>query len=416
MAAVDVLFRAAVVLFVLYPVVTALMWMSFAIVHRIRLERGDGRPPAAAPGSAPRVSVVVPAFAEEHTIEDTLSHVLALDYPDLEVIVVDDASPDGLVDRVVPFLADPRVRLVEKSRNEGKSLAVNDGVACAGGDIVVVLDADTRPAPDSLRRLVPHFEDPTVAAVTGNPLVRHSDHLLVRMQAIEFAGVIGLIRRTHQLWGSPLTVTGAFTAFRRTAFEAVGGFDPAMETEDIAITWRLQLEDHRILFEPRATAFVVSPETLPKLWRQRRRWAKGLGEVVHEHGAAALRRRAMLPLLVEVALSVTWAVGFTVALAIAALSWVLPFGEPTPLIAWWGVVIALVALAQSSVAVALAHRYDPGLWRLLPASVVYVLGVWAIGSLTATLYAVPAIVRGARSEGSVRWGTLHREARGQASA
>ena len=358
---------AAIALLALYPLVSALMWMSCAVAYWFRFEREHTEPASLSGETAPRVSVIIPAFGEERTIQATLEQTLALDYPDFEVIVVNDASPDRLVERVRPFLADPPVRLLDKRANEGKAMAVNDAVACADGEILIVLDADTRPQPDSLGRLVAHFADPTVAAVTGNPFVRHDEHTLVRMQAVEFASVIGLIRRTHQLWGHPLTVTGAFTAFRRTAFEAVGGFNPAMETEDIAITWSMQLRGYRIVFEPRAVAFVVSPETLPTLWRQRRRWATGLGEVLHEHGHAALRRQGMLPLLGEVALSITWAVGFVLSFALVLASRIVPGGgDPTPLIAWWGLVISLVARGQAGVAVALAHRYDPTLWRLLP--------------------------------------------------
>jgi biofilm PGA synthesis N-glycosyltransferase PgaC len=402
---------AAIALLAFYPLFSALMWTSCAVAYWLRYEREPRDLPPLTRASAPRVSVVIPAFGEERTIKGTLEQTLALDYSDFEVIVVNDASPDRLVERVRPFLSDPRVRLVDKQMNEGKAMAVNDAVSCAGGEILIVLDADTRPRPDSLRRLVAHFADPTVAAVTGNPFVRHDEHTLVRMQAVEFASVIGLIRRTHQLWGHPLTVTGAFTAFRRSAFDAVGGFNPSMETEDIAITWSMQLHGYRIVFEPRAVAFVVSPETLPKLWRQRRRWATGLGEVLHEHGPGALRLRGMLPLLGEVALSITWAVGFVLSFALVLASWIVPSGgDPTPLIAWWGLVISLVAFAQAGVAVALAHRYDPTLWRLLPSSIVYVLAVWMVGSLTATRYTLPAILRGPCTEGSVSWGTFHQDA------
>jgi poly-beta-1,6-N-acetyl-D-glucosamine synthase len=410
----DGIFLVGLVLFALYPLVSALMWMSFAVAYWLRFERRLGTTPE--PGSsAPLVSIVIPAFGEELTIGDTLEHALELDYPNLEVIVVNDASPDRLLERVRPYLRDPRVRLVDKQVNEGKSMAVNDGVLCAAGEIILVLDADTRPQPDGLRWLVRHFDDPSVAAVTGNPFVRHEEHMLVRMQAVEFASVIGLIRRTHQLWGHPLTVTGAFTAFRRSALESVGGFSPVMETEDIAMTWSLQLRGHRILFEPRAVAFVVSPATFPKPWRQRRRWAKGLGEVLHEHGARALRQKGMAPMLIEVGCSLLWGIGFVISLGFVIASWISSTGEPIPLIAWWGLVISLVALLQAGLAVSLAHRYDPKLWRLLPSSIVYILAVWMVGSFTVTLYTVPAIFRGPDRKGSVSWGTFHRDA-GQEAA
>jgi hypothetical protein len=123
----------------------------------------------------------------------------------------------------------------------------------------------------------------------------------------------------------------------------------------------------------------------------------------------------MLPLVIEVACGLLWGVGFVVSLGFVVASWVAPTGEPIPLIAWWGLVISAVAFAQAALAVSLARRYDPRLWRLLPSAIVYVLAVWMVGSFTATFYTVPAIVRGPARGGSVSWGTFHQDARQKAA-
>jgi cellulose synthase/poly-beta-1,6-N-acetylglucosamine synthase-like glycosyltransferase len=181
--------RSAAPLLALYPLFAALVWTSFSLVYYWRREaRSADETPS---GPTPKVGVLIPAFNEAATIGETIDRVLELDYPDFEVIVVNDGSPDDHVERVRPFLSDRRVRLLDKTVNEGKSLALNDAAVIATGDVLVVVDADTRLRPDALRRLARRFADPQIAAVTGNPFIRGTGELLVGMQAAEFASVVG---------------------------------------------------------------------------------------------------------------------------------------------------------------------------------------------------------------------------------
>ena len=395
----------AVAVFALYPLVGGISWILFSLVFHGRFERHPKMEPL--PSDPPLVSVVVPAYAEEQTIEKTLAAALRLDYPAFEVIVVDDRSPDRLLEVVGPYLADPRVRLISKESNEGKALAVNDAALLARGDLLLVLDSDGVPAPDSLRWLVPHFADPTVAAVTGNPLVLHDEGFLVRLQAIEFASIIGLIRRAHQLWQHPLTVSGVFTLYRRPLFLEMGGFDPLMQTEDIDMTWRLQLRNHRIVFEPNALVWIHVPGEARDLWRQRCRWAAGLGEALHRHGRELARRPRMWLLAGDSLLAIVWSCGF--ALAAAAWLAVVVFTDSTiistPWIAWWGILVGLVGLVQITVAALIGRRHDPVLVRYLPNAVFYVLGFWMIGAGSTARSTLGPLLRGPAREGSVRWDT-----------
>jgi biofilm PGA synthesis N-glycosyltransferase PgaC len=198
-----------------YPIVTGVMWTLTSLIFYGRNERV---PFAAQDEDLPFVSVVVAAFCEEAVIDGTLESLLSLDYPDYEVVVVDDGSPDRTAALVRRRMAhDARLRLIEKRVNEGKAMALNDAIPVTRGEIVVVVDADIRPRPDVLRHMVPHFRHGRVAAVAGNPQVTNTRSLLAKVQATEFASIVSVLRRAQRVWGRILTVSGAICAFRKRA-------------------------------------------------------------------------------------------------------------------------------------------------------------------------------------------------------
>ena len=120
------------------------------------------------------------------------------------------------------------------------------------------------------------------------------------MQILEAASIIGLIRRTQALTGRVGMVAGVLGLFRRDRVLAVGGYDARMATEDIELTWRLLLAGWQTAYEPHALVGMQVPSTLGALWAQRKRWARGQGEVLHAH----LRRRDALAQPPHVAVAV----------------------------------------------------------------------------------------------------------------
>src|SRR3546814_20032176 len=119
------------------------------------------------------------------------------------------------------------------------------------------------------------IEQSRVGAVTGNPRIRNRSSLLGQVQVGEFASIIGLIKRTQRVYGRIFTVSGVVAAFRRRALDHVGYWSLDMITEDIDISWKLQRDHWTIFYEPRALCWILMPETLRGLWRQRLRWAQG---------------------------------------------------------------------------------------------------------------------------------------------
>ena len=97
---------------------------------------------------------------------------------------------------------------------------------------------------------------PRVGAVTGNPRVINRNSLLAKLQAIEFTSIVSLQRRGARIWGKLLTMSGVVGAFHRDALYDVNFYSPQMVTEDIDVTWRLQLRYWDIRYEPRAVVWM----------------------------------------------------------------------------------------------------------------------------------------------------------------
>src|SRR5690606_1756376 len=110
---------------------------------------------------------------------------------------------------------------------------------------------------------------PRVGAVTGNPRIRTRSTLLGRIQVGEFSSIIGLIKRAQRTYGKVFTVSGVMACFRRSALHDVGYWDPHALTEDIDVSWRLEIRHWDVRFEPNALCWILMPETLQGLWRQR---------------------------------------------------------------------------------------------------------------------------------------------------
>ncbi len=404
-------FEWALFFFAAYPICTSVMWIITAMIFRLKWEgapRAADGPPSALPRLHwPFVSVLVPAHNEEAVIARSVRAMLAMDYPAFEVVVVDDGSTDGTVAALAALRADPRLRVVRKHDNEGKAMALNDALPLTRGEIIMGLDADAEPDPQLLRHIVPHFDSPRVAAVTGNPRVRNTDTFLARLQAVEFSSIISLLRRAQRVWGRVVTVSGVVAAMRRSALFDVGGYSPEMPTEDIELTWKLQRRFYDVRYEPRAVCWMTVPHSYRGLFKQRLRWARGLMQVLNKHAGVMVswKCRRLWPVYVESALSILWAACF-VALT---CTWLLAYavGIPpvgaSPIPNFWGMAIGTICLVQLASGLVIDRRYDPGVLRFLPYAVWYPIIYWAFLAVT-TVIALPQLFR-RPSRKAVRWST-----------
>jgi biofilm PGA synthesis N-glycosyltransferase PgaC len=400
------LYTAALVYFAWYPIVTSLVWIFTSSVYFLRREREED------PGFYemerwPPVSGLVPAYNEQEHIRDSVESMLDLDYPDFEVLVIDDCSTDATLERILPLARAGRIRLIHKTTNEGKAMALNDAVRAARGEILVVLDADARPDPRLLRAMVPHFRFPRVGGVTGNPRVENRRTFLAKLQAIEFTSIISLQRRAQRIWGRILTMSGVVGAFHRDALLDAGLYSPEMATEDIDLTWKLQLRHWDVRYEPKAIVWMKVPRNIQGLWRQRTRWALGLGQVLRRHGAEALRwrHRRLWPVLVESTASILWAFTYVWMVVLWTASYMAgypPVGA-SPVPNWWGMLIGTVCLLQLLTGVILDRRYDPRIGRYYGVAVLYPVIYWMIQAVVTTWATPKGLFRRGGAGGVTRW-------------
>ncbi|KRG37391.1 poly-beta-1,6 N-acetyl-D-glucosamine synthase [Stenotrophomonas panacihumi] len=377
-----------------YPIVMAFFWMIGGVYYYWRRERRAPRPESPPPlAQAPFVSILVPCFNEADHIAETIAAAVAQDYPHFEVIAINDGSTDDTA-RVLEDLTahHPRLRVVHLEHNHGKANALRVGTLASRSDYLVCVDADALLDVHATRWLVGHLVDgPRVGGVTGNPRVRNRTTLMGRMQVGEFSAIVGLIKRAQRVYGRLFTVSGVICAFRRSALHRVGFWADDMVTEDIDISWRLQLDGWDIRYEPNALCWILMPETFRGLWMQRLRWARGGVEVLLSHGRSALswRRRRMWGVLLEYALSLLWAYAMLAIIVLWALGKFIALPPllyvDTLLPRWHGLILAVVCLLQFATSLAIERRYERGLARQFYWVIWYPVAFWMIGMLTAVI-------------------------------
>ncbi len=398
------LYWLAVQFYGLYPIVTSLIWMTTAITYFFRHDLAEVNDDE---NFTPFVSILTPAYYEEDSIADALRGLIRIDYPNYEIIVINDGSKDRTVELVKPFLSDPRVRLLDKQFNEGKAMALNDAIPCARGDLILVMDADTIPEPQVLTVMVQHFKSPNVGAVAGNARVRNRNNWLSQLQAVEFSSVIGLLRRAQRVWGRIMCVSGVCGMFRKDALLQAGMYSPGMATEDIDLTFKLQRNNFDIRYEARALVWMEVPENLGVLWRQRCRWDVGLGQALKRHRDILWtpKQYRLYPVYVESFLSILWAWIFVAISAFWAVGMLFghsPYGG-SPLPNYWGVMIFTCCLGQLLVGVLIDAKYERGVLLEFPFAIFYPCFYWMVMSLSSAIHSTKGFVTKLNLSAPVTW-------------
>jgi biofilm PGA synthesis N-glycosyltransferase PgaC len=393
-----------------YPLFMSFLWMIGAVLFYWRVERTE--PQYSEPqrvADPPPVSVLIPCYNEGANAEETLTFALALDYPQFEVIAINDGSRDNTQEVLERMSAlHPALRVVQLAQNQGKAMALQAGALLARHEILIGIDGDALLDRHSAHWLVRHFSDPLVAAVTGNPRVRNRSTLLGRVQIGEFSAIVGMIKRAQKNFGSLFTVSGVITAFRRSAVHSVGYWSPDMLTEDIDITWKLQRAGWKVNFEPHALVWILMPETLRGLWKQRLRWATGGAQVLARNfGVLAHPGQShMWPLLAEMCASVIWSYLMLLLVLLWLAALVLPAGllpiVSSPFLPHGsGLILGVACLMQFALSQWLDSRYERGLGRYYYWIIWYPLVFWLINT-AATVAAYPQML-GRRSAKRARW-------------
>jgi biofilm PGA synthesis N-glycosyltransferase PgaC len=380
-----------------YPLVMSLIWMSGGLIYFFRWERNTpvrvDPPPLP---SYPFVTLVVPCHNEGDQVRETIAHLDAQNYPEFEIIAVNDGSTDdtgALLDGLMSIY--PRLRVLHLASNQGKAMGMRAAALASRGDFLVCVDGDALLDDFATHWLMSHMIDsPRVAAVTGNPRIRNRSTLLGKLQVGEFSSIIGLIKRAQRVYGRIFTVSGVIAGFRKSALHDVGYWNTDMVTEDIDVSWRLQMRHWEIRYEPNALCWILMPETMKGLWKQRLRWAQGGSEVLLRYGRSLLRwrQRRMWPVALEYMMSLVWSYDMAAIIVLWTLGKFVDVPAPlhveTLLPQWHGVVLGITCLIQFMISLLVDRRYETRIGRNYYWMIWYPLVYWMLNTAT-SIVALP---------------------------
>lgn len=222
----------------------------------------------------PTISIVIPAYNEEDNIARCLDSILSSDYPleKLQILVIDDGSTDRTL-KIAKSYEDRGVKAFHK-KNSGKANSLNYGIKKATGDILATLDADSYILRDSIRKMLPHFNEKAVVAVTAAVKTEPPKNFIQELQKVEY--IYTLFSRRILCFIEAVHVTpGPFSMFKRWVFDEIGGFDPNNILEDQEIAMRIQSHNYKIRSSLDASVYTEVPESFMGLLNQRTRWHRG---------------------------------------------------------------------------------------------------------------------------------------------
>jgi GT2 family glycosyltransferase len=229
--------------------------------------------PVAADLPWPRISVVVCSYNGQRTIRDCLEGLLELDYPDFEVVVVDDGSTDDTAAFARQYGFAPIT-----TAHRGLGNARNVGIEAATGEIVAFVDDDARPDPHWLTYLAVTFLRTSHVGVGGPNIAPDGDGFVGQCVANAPGGPVHVLLSDQEAEHIP----GCNMAFRKAGLQAIGGFDPQFRTagDDVDICWRLRQAGSTLGFSPAATVWHHRRNSVRAYWRQQQGYA--MAEVLLE--------------------------------------------------------------------------------------------------------------------------------------
>ncbi len=242
----------------------------------------------------PRVTVIVPAHNEERVLHGCLDSLTKMDYPPdrYDVVVINDRSRDRTGAIADEFAARfPFLRVIHRPDDAapGKPAALLDAINGSTSEILVFFDADYLPPPQIIRRLVAPFRDPQIGATMGRVVPYNANaNMLTKMLDLERRGGYVVDQEVRHRMGLLPQFGGTTGAVRRSALEAVGGWNTISLAEDTDLTYRLFIAGMRVAYVASAECYEESPETWQVRYRQVKRWAIGHNDCLLRYFFATL--------------------------------------------------------------------------------------------------------------------------------
>ena len=258
----------------------------------------DKRPKYDELKDCPQISIIVAAYNEEETIERTLKSILDQDYDNfIDVIVANDGSTDNTKGIVLGFISSKskrktRIRLLDAPVNVGKANVLNLALKEVRCEYVLTLDADSELHPGALKSIVNTMvnKDDTYAAVAGSILCKnYNDSFVAKLQDWDYLLGISAVKRIQSMYKGTLVAQGAFSIYRKSVLEEVGGW-PDKIGEDIVLSWAMLNAGYYIDHSEEAICWTNVPTTYKIFYRQRKRWSRGLIEAFRRYPNLLFRR------------------------------------------------------------------------------------------------------------------------------
>lgn len=257
------------------------LFMAYFYISRYTVQSKEG--------FFPFISIIVPVYNEGVVLQNSIESLLDVDYPNYEIIIVNDGSTDNTAAIAEELVGHQRGRnglvkisLINKP-NSGKAKALNAGIQYSEAQFVLCMDGDSQLTPNSLRMAVRHFIDPAVGAVAGNVKVQNRKHLLTDLQALEYLEGLNMPRSAQGFIQMVNIIPGPIGLFRKAALRDAGFYSSDTFAEDADITLKILAQNWKIVYEPNAIAFTEAPASIHQLLKQRYRWTRGILQAIRKH-------------------------------------------------------------------------------------------------------------------------------------
>jgi len=385
-----------------YPFIMSWYWITGSLLYWVIRERNQphfSHPPTLP--FIPFVSVILPCFNESDHLHETIEALMQSHYPNFEVIAVDDGSSDD-TGEILDLLSKeyPKLRVAHLIENQGKSTALNTGLLLAKGNLLVCIDGDALIDPHAITWIVHRFiSNGKLGAITGNPRIRNRSSILGKIQVGEISSIVGMIKRTQSIYGGLFTVSGVICGFRKLAVMEAGLWTPEAMTDDVDLTLRIQLKGWGASFEPNALCWILMPETLKGLWKQRVRWSEGGAQATLSVTRAIFQSNAYYLILIwaNFVISTIWAFCIVIWFSLINIIEIINDGPydiyRNFLPQWWGEILACTYLLQSAIGLWLDSRYEKGVLKYFGWLIWYPLAYWCIQTCSCIVGFTKAIFR-----------------------
>lgn len=240
-------------------------------------------------GYSPFVSILVPVYNEDKVIADSIKSLLELNYPNYEIIIINDGSTDktrqvaeGLVGYRKGKVSDIKISLINKP-NGGKAKALNTGIKYSKAELVLCMDGDSQLSADCIKLAVRHFANKEIGAVAGNVKVLNRGKLFTDLQALEYIEGLNMARSAQSFVRLVNIIPGPIGLFRKKAIEEAGYYSSDTFAEDADLTLKILANGWKIYYEPNSISFTEAPVKLQQLLKQRYRWTRGIIQSIKKH-------------------------------------------------------------------------------------------------------------------------------------